>query len=711
MINTNESYYKPNEELYYESTPSSTTILIPTNIRKSMTTTTNNNSTFIKNIPVAFTSDEYTTSTILYTNCQNNTSNSTPTRSPYLAVSQLKCNRCDKITRKFESVITCSNPICGKLFHKRCVIFPYASSDQDFFWKCDECENAYGDRKSFLHKPVSTLTRSGTSFKTLQTNHRPNKLTHSNTTIAASSLPGLQTFKYEDGRTHICNKAHTPRTNTLPPKHIYSRENTASNTPVLSRSNISLNSQADDNSCSSCNRVINSNEHTKLKQKRLNYAECHDESILPIENEAQLKLAQVLDISNDLNVTSSVCEDMDIKLNEAAHVEQQPQTIASTLLSSVSNDKQNKIYVKLNIRPLEDASKSKSFEFVLNDEKKVDANSKQQQKQKILKEIEINEEMIKTFDNQFDNLIQNGIANEYEIGHNNPFSTFEEAKAYMKGQRKGSDNPPPPFSFRYEKNDKLPESFFYFTGPSIENDEQHDEEINNVDDDTANNNSLINYDNLNDKKEEQNFNFINLISFKKEEKNNLSEKPIAKGVQEQDEQNMTISTNEGEITILQPPRFEDINKSPVVAVSPVPVPLPPPSNMISFQHLKPNDFTNKLSNPTQTSHPADIIRMKEMERKLLEQDEKLRLQQEKIEDLTNAINRMKIMQQSQLSPIKESDENKKSPAHQDAFIAARDEGIKEDDSWRVSLIDDLSLIFAKYLVSLNYSLLLTILTY
>ena len=726
--------------LYYDVNQQPSTILLPTNIRKTSTSSsnsqTNNNSSYIKNVPVSYTSSEYVTTT---TTNNTNTSTAIPLRSPYLSTPQLKCNKCDKLTRKFESLITCTTPSCGKLYHKRCVIFPYASNERDSVWKCEECEDIYGTS----YKPQSALIRSGTSLKNLPT--RP-ALAHSNTT---SSLSGLPTFKYEDGRTHICNKHHhTPRSTTR--NFYYSRDSTnSSNTPTLSRR---LN---DNNSAS-----VGSLDQQSVSSKYDYFYNRKNKS--NEEPELELKLAQVHDITNDIDL-SAACEDIDdIKQNQAS----------SSLQYLPSVDEQNKIFVKLNIRTLDEDEEeeelnkllNKNYEFVLNDSAKEnssttnrhinnkhiqsppplsphvriesrkssqsDSNSKlKAEKQKLINEIEINEDMIKSFDKQFESLISKNIASEFEKQSQklNKFQTYEENRAYINGQRKASSGsnsgevnnwilkPPtePPYLFRYNKSEPQTQPFFHYERRDegeeeeeqiveIEEDEQESEIINDV----VYNNQLINYDN-------ENKNLINFISFnnKKEDQNNNNFKNTKYEEDKkeifyiiQDDQN---TTNEEETTVIQIDNNYRIGQ--VIAISPVPVPPPPPSNMTSFQQVF--NYPNKHQTPSTlqtSSHQVDVFRMKEMEKKIVYQDEKLRAQEEKIEELSNVIRKMSkdFELQKTTSSLKPKENEEKTNQNQakkpDAFVIARNEGIKEDDAWRISLIDDLSLIFAKYLVSLVF---------
>ena len=806
-------YYDINSPIQQQQVPA--TVYLPTNIRKSSSSSITSSNSQAKNIPINFVPNEYATATT-----------NTSTKSPHLSIPQLKCSRCDKLTRKFESVINCTNPSCDKLFHKRCVIFPYASNEQDKFWKCDDCETNQENRKAY--KQQSVLMKSGTSLRSPQT-IRP-ALTHSNTTSSLSS--GLPSFKYEDGRTHICNKLHhTPRSSKR--NHYHSRDSTntntnSSNTPVLSRRS---NNSASVGSLSKAGPTKATNPFGSCESNIDSYntnatSFYFDETKSSNENDLQLKLAQVLDISNDFNGTVDTCQELDTSKQSY----NQTTSNALKLLPSVIDDNQNKIFVKLNIRMLDDdddneIKKNSNYEFVLNDNKNVLKHSSNKQplsesrkssqsdasnnnnnnsntamkrktlkaeKQKILDEIEINEDMIKNFDQQFENLVSNGVASKFttpsnannngllKIANNSKqFQTYEESTAYINGQRKASSSSggqeatnwilkttttttEPPFLFRYNKTeDKLPQTqngYFHFTAndnervddhdddevdveieeDNVEQEEEEEEEEKLSNDSPYNkkNNQLINYDN----EEQAKINLINFNLFNSnneinsneinQNKENLLKITPPKYKQEEeegesrkqkitgnyfithDDNNMTNSINEEDITVIH--QNKKPNYSPVVSISPIPVPPPPPSNMTSFQQLKAGDATSKTpstATPVQTSHPVDVVRMKEMERKIIDQDEKLRLQEEKIDELTNVIKKMRKdfeeqheQQQDEIQKnvgLPKRKENEIKNNKQDAFVVARNEGINDDDGWRISLIDDLSLVFAKYLVRIR----------
>jgi hypothetical protein len=747
--------------LYYDINQQPSTILLPTNIRSttSPNSQTNNISSNIKNVPISYTSSEYVTTTGP-NNHINTTSTITSSRSPHLSTPQLKCNRCDKLTRKFESLINCTNPSCGKLFHKRCVIFPYASNERDNVWKCEDCESIYG----VSYKPQTALIRSGTSLKNLQS--RP-ALAHSHTT---SSLSGLPSFKYEDGRTHICNKVHTPRSTTR--NFYYSRDSTNnSNTPTLSP-RLNHKNSASVGSLDQKTFPVKYQDQDILSK----YDYFYDKKTKPNETELELKLAQMNDIKNEMNAK---CEDI-------AAVQQNQASSSLQYLPSV--DDQNKIFVKLNIRTLdEDEEKeeiekltNKNYEFILNDTKdnlsktsrrssnkhmqspppppsqsqvrtesrkssQSDANNKlKTEKEKLINEIEINEDMIKNFDKQFESLISKNIVSDLENSSQklNKFQTYEENRAYINGQLKASNSNSggageannwilkptttiePPFLFRYNKPEP-PQShtfFHYSTNEEeekdydgeeeeqiveIEEDEQQEEELIN---DVAYNNQLINYDN-------ENKNLINFTTFNKKEDQNINHLKNTKYEEDknklenfyncEDEDHDTTKEEETTVINISDNNYKSnyrIGQTIYIIPGPVPPPPPAPSNMTSFQQVSNNNQNKQPAPACQTSHQVDAFRMKEMEKKIVYQDEKLRAQEEKIEELTNVIRKLSKdfeLQKttSSLKPKKtENNNNNNQVKKPDAFEVARNEGIKEDDAWRISLIDDLSLIFAKYLV-------------
>jgi hypothetical protein len=748
--------------LYYDINQQPSTILLPTNIRTttSPNSQTNNSSSYIKNVPISYTSSEYVTTTTGPNNHINTTSKITSSRSPHLSTPQLKCNRCDKLTRKFESLITCTNPSCGKLFHKRCVIFPYASNERDNVWKCEDCESIYG----ISYKPQAALIRSGTSLKNLQS--RP-ALAHSHTT---SSLSGLPSFKYEDGRTHICNKVHTPRSTTR--NFYYSRDTTNnSNTPTLSP-RLNHKNSASVGSLDQKTAPVKYQDQDRPSK----YDYFNDKKTKPNEGELELKLAQLNDIKNEMNAE---CEDIDaVQQNQAS----------SSLQYLPSVDDQNKIFVKLNIRTLDEDEEeeeiekltNKNYEFILNDNKdnlstngrrlsnkhmqsppplpqsqlpvrtesrkssQSDANNKlKTEKQKLINEIEINEDMIKNFDKQFESLISKNIVSDLENSSQklNKFPTYEENRAYINGQLKASNSnsgevnnwilkptspTEPPFLFRYNKPEP-PQShtfFHYATNEEedkdcdgeeeeqiveIEEDEQLEEELIN---DMAYNNQLINYDNENKK-------LINFTTFNKKEDQNSKHLKNTKNEEDknklenfyniEDEDHDTTKEEDTTVIHISDNNYKSNYRiGQTTSISPVPVPPPPPapSNMTSFQQVFniPNNYHNKQPAPaSQISHQVDVFRMKEMEKKIVYQDEKLRAQEEKIEELSNVIRKMSKdfeLQKttSSLKPKETENNNNNQVKKPDAFVIARNEGIKEDDAWRISLIDDLSLIFAKYLV-------------